>query len=209
LGATPPGIAGDVQFDGLTDTVINSLGHVVVQGHLAGDDLTLQPGGEGYTDDTGIWFWADGRLEQVVRKGDEIEVRDNDVRRITSIDFYGFVESSGNSDGLPSPFSDEDDIAFGMRFDDGSRGVFVASVSLEPLAGDFNNDGVVDAGDYVVWRKGLGTLYNSSHFNQWRANFGETLGSGTSGAVPEPSSWLICIVFTAIAILRRRAGRRR
>jgi hypothetical protein len=172
----------------------------VVEGRLIGDDLTRHPSGEGFIDDTGIWFWADGRLEQVVRKGDEIEVRDNDFRRITSIDFYGFVESTGNSDGLPSPFSDQDDVTFGLRFDDGSRGVFVASVALEPLTGDFNNDGVVDAGDYVVWRKGLGTLYNSSHFNQWRANFGETMGigSGASAAVPEPGSWFGCMILLAI-----------
>ena len=27
------------------------------------------------------------------------------------------------------------------------------------LDGDFNNDGKVDAADYVVWRKGFGTTY--------------------------------------------------
>jgi hypothetical protein len=69
------------------------------------------------------------------------------------------------------------------------------------LAGDYNNDGKVDAADYVVWRNGLGATYTQDNYNIWRANFGRTSGSGTSGiseavgradgAVPEPTSaWL-------------------
>ena len=66
------------------------------------------------------------------------------------------------------------------------------------LPGDFNNDGTVDAADYVVWRKNDGT---QDGYDQWRANFGTSLivGSGSAGyplgasaeplsaAVPEPS----------------------
>ena len=57
---------------------------------------------------------------------------------------------------------------------------------------DFNADGHVDAADYVVWRKGLGTAFTQSDFNVWRAHFGEvmTMGSGASGSgrmVPEPT----------------------
>jgi hypothetical protein len=71
--------------------------------------------------------------------------------------------------------------------------------SVQILAGDYNNNGIVDAADYVVWRKNQGTtntLPNDplggtvglEHYNQWRANFGATAGLGTSAAiVPEPS----------------------
>jgi hypothetical protein len=70
-----------------------------------------------------------------------------------------------------------------------------------PPPGDFNQDGTVDAADYVVWRKGLGTIYTPDDFDLWRAHFGEMAGSGTTGdplgasveplpAVPEPR----CIV---------------
>jgi hypothetical protein len=54
----------------------------------------------------------------------------------------------------------------------------------QQLAGDFNNDGHVDAGDYVVLRKTGGT---SNQFATWRSHFG-TSGSGliTNVAVPEP-----------------------
>ncbi|MEX0613722.1 MAG: hypothetical protein WD229_16505, partial [Pirellulales bacterium] len=37
------------------------------------------------------------------------------------------------------------------------------------LPGDFNFDGKVDAADYVVWRKGLGTTHTQNGFNIWRA----------------------------------------
>ncbi|MEX2307355.1 MAG: PHB depolymerase family esterase [Pirellulales bacterium] len=61
-----------------------------------------------------------------------------------------------------------------------------------PAAADFNQDGTVDAADYVVWRKGLGTIYTQGHFNVWRANFGQTAGGGSGlvaeGTVPEPAT---------------------
>jgi hypothetical protein len=58
------------------------------------------------------------------------------------------------------------------------------------VPGDFNQDGTVDAADYVAWRKGLGTTYTQNDFNTWRANFGATLGTGSSSAFPRPSSTL-------------------
>jgi hypothetical protein len=39
------------------------------------------------------------------------------------------------------------------------------------LPGDFNGDNVVNAGDYVAWRKTDGT---PGGYNTWRANFGES-----------------------------------
>ncbi|MEX0610710.1 MAG: hypothetical protein WD229_01205, partial [Pirellulales bacterium] len=75
------------------------------------------------------------------------------------------------------------------------------SLMLAPagLTGDYNNDGTVDAADYVVWRK---TGINGPQgYDDWRANFGAMApgsGSGlTTGAVPEPAG---CIL-AAIALL--------
>jgi probable HAF family extracellular repeat protein len=65
------------------------------------------------------------------------------------------------------------------------------------LPGDFNDDGNVNAADYVVWRNGLGT---QAGYNSWRTHFGQSAGSGEAGypqgasaeplsaAVPEPAS---------------------
>jgi hypothetical protein len=60
------------------------------------------------------------------------------------------------------------------------------------LPGDFNYDGVVDAADYVVWRKGLASTFTASDYDVWRTHFGETGGAGgaslSRAAVPEPLS---------------------
>ena len=71
------------------------------------------------------------------------------------------------------------------------------------IAGDYNHDGVVNAADYVVWRKnGL----SQAEFELWRANFGTTAGSGSgasaNGTVPEPASMVMLIV-TAAGVLTR------
>jgi hypothetical protein len=59
-------------------------------------------------------------------------------------------------------------------------------------AGDYNHSGTVDAADYAVWRKGLGTTYVQSDYDVWRARFGATSGSGAgvkeSAAVPETTT---------------------
>jgi hypothetical protein len=78
-------------------------------------------------------------------------------------------------------------------------------VTAPGLAGDFNGDGKVDAADYVVWRKGLGTLFTQDDFNTWRAHFGESSTGGGSNSVPEPASWLLAGL--GISALTRRARR--
>ncbi|NJS14395.1 MAG: molybdopterin-dependent oxidoreductase, partial [Sphingopyxis sp.] len=43
---------------------------------------------------------------------------------------------------------------------------------------DFNGDGNVDAGDYVVWRKGVSPFPNSeSDYNLWHSQFGQAIQS--------------------------------
>jgi hypothetical protein len=82
-------------------------------------------------------------------------------------------------------------------------------LSLFALPGDFNDDGVVDAGDYVAWRKGLGTIYTQVDFNTWRANFGQAAGAGSSADsshVPEPSAMCLILATAAIVTFRRPRG---
>jgi hypothetical protein len=93
-----------------------------------------------------------------------------------------------------------------------------------PQVGDFNENGKVDAADYVLWRKnvdgvtalpndnGLGTPITTAHYDLWRANFGNPLGSGagtlSGAAVPEPASTLLLLTSTAMALGACRRGNR-
>ena len=88
-------------------------------------------------------------------------------------------------------------------------GLFSPNVLSDEPVGDYNNNGVVDAADYTVWRDGLGgTTYSQSHYDLWKQNFGATtplVAAGTNGAVPEPSAWLLATVAVAFVMCRRRA----
>lgn len=85
-------------------------------------------------------------------------------------------------------------------------------------AGDFNGDGAVNAADYVVWRKGLGTTYTQADYDVWRAHFGQSAGSGSSAtanaAVPEPPNGVLLIASAVIGLMycgvpRRHTSRER
>jgi O-glycosyl hydrolase len=83
----------------------------------------------------------------------------------------------------------------------------VGSFLVAPeLHGDYNDDGKVDAADYVVWRKNDGT---QSDYDMWRANFGRNddnnSGAGTYAAVPEPT---ILIMFVGAIIVLSIANAR-
>jgi serpin B len=83
----------------------------------------------------------------------------------------------------------------------------IAATSATPptLAGDFNGDGVVDAADFIVWRKEDGT---QAGYERWRAHFGRTSSGAhslSSAAVPEPASVILCLTAVVIACARRRA----
>jgi type VI protein secretion system component Hcp len=74
----------------------------------------------------------------------------------------------------------------------------------EPLVGDYNQDGAVDAADYVVWRKNGGT---APQYEDWRGNFGAKAGGNASNAnsatVPEPASVLLVAAGLFLWMLRR------
>ena len=76
------------------------------------------------------------------------------------------------------------------------------------LPGDYNHDGKVDAGDYVIWRKTDGT---AGGYSLWRTNYGKPPGSGASfspvSSIPEPASIVLTLLVLASLPLTR--GRQR
>jgi hypothetical protein len=89
------------------------------------------------------------------------------------------------------------------------------------LAGDYNRDGVVDSGDYIVWRESNGKsgkfaadgnndgVVDQLDYNYWRFRFGNTMsgGAGDAAAVPEPASAVMMLVAVTMAAFICRRGR--
>lgn len=94
---------------------------------------------------------------------------------------------------------------------------------LTGLAGDYNNDGFVDAADYVVWRKSVANntpldnetasagITDQADLEIWRANFGTTIVASGLGSsiVPEPSAMLLACSLAVTQLIRRGRIRRR
>ena len=183
-GQTAPG--GNGTFSGFGEPTLNNAGQVAFQASLTG---TIG----GSSDDNGIFVFDDALgLVQVVRKRESLL-----GRLIVTIGVGGLNEPG--------------QVAYWFKLADGYEGIAIWTV-LPP--GDYNADNVVDAADYVVWRKNHGTL---AEYDTWRANFG-TAPSVRSGSVivecgqsapvssiPEPTSILLSVFGTvAVLVLGRR-----
>lgn len=85
-----------------------------------------------------------------------------------------------------------------------TTGVLAVGVGIP---GNFNPNRVVDAPDYVIWRKYLGTTYTQADYDIWRLHFGQPMGSGSSFATlanaPEPATLVLLTFATVGGFLRR------
>jgi glucose/arabinose dehydrogenase len=98
--------------------------------------------------------------------------------------------------------------------------IFLVTNSL-PFQGDYNDDGVVNAADYVVWRNSqgeavdLGIGADGNHdgmvdqldYDLWLANFGDSIlpaasgdGGGAVASIPEPTGLLMAVMALVAAI---------
>src|SRR5262249_39393339 len=103
-----------------------------------------------------------------------------------------------------------------------TTGVFTV---VPAISGDYNVNGVVDAADYLIWRKNLGTTntlpndptggtIGTSQYNTWRAYFGQIAGSDSalpsagplSAAVPEPAIAPMLLMGVLVMCSRYRAA---
>lgn len=108
---------------------------------------------------------------------------------------------------------------FGNDYPNAGTGQIFKIVPSVP--GDYNDNGVVDAADYVVWRDRFGQNYvlpnevpgvtpgvvTADDYEAWKARFGNSLsGSGASSSVPESSTFAVVLSAAVGCIIRRRRG---
>lgn len=145
------------------------------------------------------------------------------------IDQYIFTE--GPSSYYYDTLSNVGHVQVGFRVPDGFNSdstTYICSMDQPSIArldvpGDYNGNGVVDAADYVLWRKGGPLLnqiddpaqVNAQDYTQWRARFSSTLAAAGGGSianapVPEPSAIVLFLLgLTSSARTCGRSNRQR
>jgi T5SS/PEP-CTERM-associated repeat protein len=137
-----------------------------------------------------------------------------------------FVPAAGHSfdildwTSLSGTFSTIQLPALGANLMWNASQLYTSGTLTVTLAGDYNANGVVDAADYLIWRKsvgqtgiGLAADGNANHqidqgdFDVWRAHFGQTAGSGndlSSSTVAEPATFALLLPAIVLILPRRR-----
>jgi len=87
----------------------------------------------------------------------------------------------------------------------------IGAVEYVQLPGDYNLDGIVNAADYVLWRK---LSLQAAQYLTWQTNYGLTVnslgtGGGVSQGVPEPQVLTTVIMATGFLVAGRHRRSRR
>jgi hypothetical protein len=119
---------------------------------------------------------------------------------IGPIDWIEFVMYNTDSDFYPSMVATD-----ARATDYYIRSIEIMDAAPPGLPGDFNEDGTVDAADYVMWRKTDGL---QSGYTTWREHFGEMNGGRSAGSdtVPEPATVPLLLIVVASGSTSRTGG---
>lgn len=103
---------------------------------------------------------------------------------------------------------------------DPTEGAVIYEAFAAGVAGDYNNNGIVDAADYTKWRDSLGTsatlpndttpgTVTQEDYTVWKTNFGLSAGAGAvaigTSSVPEPTSLALLAGALAMICIGRRS----
>lgn len=151
-------------------------------------------------------------LESVESTGQEAFNNQHEIE----VDAAGNIYITDNATELLEVFTPGGDTLAVYSFD-GSIGAFsVTELLVAPtLVGDYNDDGVVDAADYTVYRDALAgqpgvTLANETaspgvvdgaDYAAWVGNFG---ASAAASVIPEPGTLAIAVGLACVGVTRRR-----
>ena len=169
--------------------------------------------------------WATGYMAENVGK----TITATNWAELTFVDwapsFGGSASLQGNIKNYPAVVHlVTDDIYLNLLFTEWLSGGDLAyersTPSVVAPTGDYNNNGTVDAADYVVWRKtlnqmvgtpGSGADGNSSgqieagDHTYWRERFGNPAGSGLGETnIPEPTAFALMLQLFLFVKQRRR-----
>jgi hypothetical protein len=208
---TGAGTLQNIRIEGTHAPGNNGPQHQVVTGLYAmnpGARLEIEIGGPNYFSDID---WVD--VLGTITLGGTLEVELIGGYVPTGPAGFPLVTSTGGRTGV---FANAilPDLPGGLHFELDYT-PFAVNLAVQGIAGDYNKDGIVDAADYVVWRKSFGQMgsglaadgnadgqVNDVDYDVWLASFGQVAPGSGSGAslirlqVPEPAA----ILFAAIAV---------
>lgn len=147
------------------------------------------------------------------------------------VDLHKYLGGLGNFTSSEAYGIADDGTIVGVAY----SGILSTSTILHPVIwtpvtesgvpGDYNNDGKVDAGDYVIWRKYNGSNYllmnevavatpssvTQEDFAAWRTRYGNTMSSGNgfdAASIPEPTSCVLVVssLICATSLFRLRCS---
>jgi hypothetical protein len=140
------------------------------------------------------------------------------TRQVTLSGASNAVYKDDNDPFLEFGFSADVSLVGSIDIDFLSYAFGVIAPTAAGLDGDYNDDGQVDAADYVMFRKlfgttstlpndpDVGTTIDQDQYDTWRENYGENVMGSGGGPVPEPASWALALsaafALATVAIVR-------
>lgn len=124
----------------------------------------------------------------------------------------------GNPLDVSGELLDMDDLKFEFLLATGETMEGVIELDSVGNGGDFDSDGDVDGGDFLVWQRTLGSnasplgsgadgnangVVDASDLTIWKSGFGASSSSPVSAAVPEPATMTLAVILLASVIARR------